>query len=252
MFCGRKHLLLSASLSLCSQVPSEAVCSPSNVSKVDLNQIEGAVQDLCVTSPTQAAADFGNRSNFKRICFECLTISLFSLRLKWTFVLLWIPDISNIPEAMTPDLSDMVSTNDIGQSSMFANYGDDSGDQCSLGKYLYTLYKWLNCAAEWRNYMLSMPSCLKRTNSLIQLLVSLIYLFYQCSACSKHAVQQRLFGYVRGLEIQFKASWTANRLKLKHVWLVQFLNSGWFTLVLYKPDQNDQWERCPGAADGAV
>ncbi|XP_036935659.1 Golgi reassembly-stacking protein 1-like [Acanthopagrus latus] len=82
-----------------TEVPSEAVCSPSNVSKVDLNQIEGAVQDLCVTSPTQAAADF---------------------------------DISNIPEAMTPDLSDMVSTNDIGQSSMFANYGDDSGDQCSL------------------------------------------------------------------------------------------------------------------------
>lgn len=40
---------------------------------------------------------------------------------------------------MTPDLSDMVSANDIGQSSMFANYGDDSGDQCSLGKYHYTL-----------------------------------------------------------------------------------------------------------------
>ncbi|XP_030254884.1 Golgi reassembly-stacking protein 1-like [Sparus aurata] len=82
-----------------TKVPSEAACSPSNISKVDLNQIEGAVQDLCVTSPTQAAVDF---------------------------------DISNIPEAMTPDLSDMVSTNDIGQSSMFANYGDDSGDQCSL------------------------------------------------------------------------------------------------------------------------
>ncbi|XP_073344422.1 Golgi reassembly-stacking protein 1-like [Pagrus major] len=82
-----------------TEVPSVAACSPSNVSKVDLNQIEGAVQDLCVTSPTQPAVDL---------------------------------DISNIPEAMTPDLSDMVSTNDIGQSSMFANYGDDSGDQCSL------------------------------------------------------------------------------------------------------------------------
>lgn len=35
---------------------------------------------------------------------------------------------------MTPDLSDMASANDIGQSSMFANYGDDSGDQCTLGK----------------------------------------------------------------------------------------------------------------------
>lgn len=57
-------------------------------------------------------------------------------------------DISNIPEAMTPDLSDMVSANDMGQSSMFANYGDDSGDQCSLGKYLHALYKWLNCTAE--------------------------------------------------------------------------------------------------------
>ncbi|XP_042256155.1 Golgi reassembly-stacking protein 1-like isoform X2 [Thunnus maccoyii] len=41
-------------------------------------------------------------------------------------------DISNIPEALTPDLSDMVSTNDMGHSSMFANYGDDSCDQYSL------------------------------------------------------------------------------------------------------------------------
>ncbi|XP_044032552.1 Golgi reassembly-stacking protein 2-like isoform X2 [Siniperca chuatsi] len=81
------------------QVPSVAVYSPSSVSEIDLNQIEGAVQDLCVTSPTQPAVDL---------------------------------DISNIPEALTPDLSDMVSTNDMGQSSMFANYGDDSGDQCSL------------------------------------------------------------------------------------------------------------------------
>ncbi len=61
---------------------------------------------------------------------------------------LWIADISSIPEAMMPDLSDMVSTNDMGQSSMFANYGDDSGDQYSLGKYLYTPFKWLSCAAE--------------------------------------------------------------------------------------------------------
>lgn len=45
---------------------------------------------------------------------------------------LFITDISNIPEAVTPD---MVSTNDMG--SMLANYGDDSGDQCSLGEYLY-------------------------------------------------------------------------------------------------------------------
>ncbi|KAM9839713.1 Golgi reassembly-stacking protein 1b [Aulostomus maculatus] len=44
-------------------------------------------------------------------------------------------DISSIPEAKTPDLSDMVSSSDIGSSSMFANHGDESGDQCSLGPY---------------------------------------------------------------------------------------------------------------------
>ncbi|XP_051266556.1 Golgi reassembly-stacking protein 1 [Dicentrarchus labrax] len=82
-----------------TEVPSVAACSPSSVSEIDLNQIKGAAQDLCVISPTQPAVDL---------------------------------DISNIPEAMTPDLSDMVSTSDMGQSSMFANYGDDSGDQCSL------------------------------------------------------------------------------------------------------------------------
>lgn len=58
-----------------------------------------------------------------------------------------IVDISSIPETMTPDL-DMVSTHDVGQSSMFASYGDDSGDLCSLGKYLHTHYKQLSCAAE--------------------------------------------------------------------------------------------------------
>ncbi|TKS87696.1 Golgi reassembly-stacking protein 1 [Collichthys lucidus] len=83
-----------------TEVPSEAAGSPSSDSGIDFNQIEGDVQDLCVTSPTQQHA-----------------VDL---------------DISNISEAMTPDLSDMVSANDIGQSSMFANYGDDSGDQCSL------------------------------------------------------------------------------------------------------------------------
>lgn len=46
---------------LCSQVPSAAACSPSSVSEIDLNQMEGAVQDLSVTSPTQPAVDFGNR-----------------------------------------------------------------------------------------------------------------------------------------------------------------------------------------------
>lgn len=39
-----------------------------------------------------------------------------------------------MPEAATPALSDMVSASDISQTSMFANYGDGSGDQCTLGK----------------------------------------------------------------------------------------------------------------------
>ena len=57
---------------------------------------------------------------------------------------MWMADISNISEAVTPDLSDMVSTNDIGNSSIFANYGDDTCDQfSSLGEYFY---KWLNSA----------------------------------------------------------------------------------------------------------
>ncbi|KAK2859525.1 hypothetical protein Q5P01_004145 [Channa striata] len=81
-----------------SEVPAVAECSPSSISKIDLNQIEEAVQDLCVTPPTCPAVDF---------------------------------DSSNILEMKSPHLSD-VSTNDISQSSLFANYGDDSGDQCSL------------------------------------------------------------------------------------------------------------------------
>ncbi|XP_075936529.1 Golgi reassembly-stacking protein 1-like [Anarhichas minor] len=82
-----------------TEVPSVDACSHSIVSEIDLSQIEGAVQDMRVTSSTQPAVDL---------------------------------HISNIPKAMTPDFSDTVSTSDMGQSSMFANYGDDSGDQCSL------------------------------------------------------------------------------------------------------------------------
>lgn len=67
---------------------------------------------------------------------------------------MWMADISNISEAATPDLSDMVSTNGIDNSSMFANYGDDTCDQFSLGEYLY---KWLNSVAQWCNYMFSIP-----------------------------------------------------------------------------------------------
>uniref|UniRef100_A0A3B5B6I8 Golgi reassembly-stacking protein 1-like n=1 Tax=Stegastes partitus TaxID=144197 RepID=A0A3B5B6I8_9TELE len=83
-----------------TEVSSVAECSPPT--ETDLNQIEGGMQELSVSSPTQQAAD---------------------------------PDISNTPEVMTSDLSDAVSTNGEGHTSMFANYGDDSGDQCSLGKY---------------------------------------------------------------------------------------------------------------------
>lgn len=46
-----------------------------------------------------------------------------------------ISDAFTILDAPTSDLSATVSTNEEGSSSMFANYGDDSGDQSSLGKY---------------------------------------------------------------------------------------------------------------------
>ncbi|XP_068438019.1 Golgi reassembly-stacking protein 1-like [Clinocottus analis] len=77
-----------------TEVPPVDACSPSSVSEIDLNQIKETVQDMCAPS----AVDL---------------------------------DISNSPRAMTPDLSDTVSTNDVGQSSMLVNYGDDS-DQCSF------------------------------------------------------------------------------------------------------------------------
>ncbi|KAM6971518.1 Golgi reassembly-stacking protein 1-like [Tautogolabrus adspersus] len=83
-----------------TEVPSAAEPHPSRVSTLDLNQIRDAVQDLCETSPTQPAVD---------------------------------SDISNVPEAKTPDLSDLVSNNDADQNSMFANSGDNSCDQSSLG-----------------------------------------------------------------------------------------------------------------------
>lgn len=81
----------------CTEVPSMAECRPPT--ETDLNQIEGGVQDVSVISPTQQAVE---------------------------------PDISNTSEVMTSDLSDVVSSNGEGHTSMFANYGDDSGDQCSL------------------------------------------------------------------------------------------------------------------------
>ncbi|KAM3593619.1 uncharacterized protein V6R79_017317 [Siganus canaliculatus] len=77
------------------EVPSEPASSPSNVAEVNINQVEGALQDLSVTSPQQPSVDL---------------------------------DISSA-EVSSPDLSAMVSAD---QSSVFVNYGDSSADQCSL------------------------------------------------------------------------------------------------------------------------
>lgn len=67
------------------------------------------------------------------ICFNCrISFDVF-FHTEWN---VWLADISSGSKAVTPDVSDTVSTNDTGQSSMFADYGDDSSDPCSLGKYL--------------------------------------------------------------------------------------------------------------------
>lgn len=74
---------------------------PSDVSEMSLDQIKEAVQDPSVTSPSHQAEDS-------------------------------VADTSSIFETRTSDLSDAVSTSVMGQSSMFVNYGDDTGDQFSL------------------------------------------------------------------------------------------------------------------------
>lgn len=80
-----------------TEVSFVADSSPSNVQ--DSSQIEGVVPDQSAIPPSQPAAGL---------------------------------DIPSLPEVATPDSSDMASTNDEGHSSMFVNYGDDSGDQHSL------------------------------------------------------------------------------------------------------------------------
>lgn len=72
---------------------------PSQVSKIDLNQIIDAVQDLSLPPPTEHNIN---------------------------------SDMANIPEETTPDVSDTDMTSNKEHSSMFANYGDDSCDQLSL------------------------------------------------------------------------------------------------------------------------
>ncbi|XP_076744298.1 Golgi reassembly-stacking protein 1 isoform X4 [Maylandia zebra] len=81
------------------KVPSTDECSPST--EAALNQNEKSMQDQSLISPTQQPPD---------------------------------RDAFTILDAPTSDLSATVSTNEEGSSSMFANYGDDSGDQSSLEK----------------------------------------------------------------------------------------------------------------------
>lgn len=81
-----------------SQVHKEV---PSDINEIDLNQIKEAVQDLSLPLP-----------------MEDNTAA--------------VTDVSSVPEVTAPDLSD---TEDVGNSSMFANYGDgDSCDQLSLAE----------------------------------------------------------------------------------------------------------------------
>ncbi|KAM3849450.1 Golgi reassembly-stacking protein 1-like [Diretmus argenteus] len=84
-----------------TEVPSVPASGPGSLSEMSLNEREEVVQDLSLTPPTQTLMDL---------------------------------DISNISEAMTPDLSEMVSTIDMGNSSMVAHYGDVSSDQFSLAE----------------------------------------------------------------------------------------------------------------------
>ncbi|XP_020791310.1 Golgi reassembly-stacking protein 1-like [Boleophthalmus pectinirostris] len=76
---------------------------PSNISEIDLSQIKEAVQDLNLP-----------------LTMDQNTTS----------------DTTNLPEVTTPDVSEMASTGHMGNSSMFANYGDaDSCDQLSLENF---------------------------------------------------------------------------------------------------------------------
>ncbi|KAK5877826.1 hypothetical protein CesoFtcFv8_025298 [Champsocephalus esox] len=82
-----------------TEVPSEDAQIPLSVGEIDLNEEEAAVQDLFVPSASQPAVDF---------------------------------DVSTIRDSTTQDLLDMVSNDDVTQSSMIVNYGDESVDQCSF------------------------------------------------------------------------------------------------------------------------
>ena len=47
---------------------------------------------------------------------------------------LYTVDVSNIPEGLVTDLSNIVSANDSDQSSTLTKYGDSSGHQSTLGE----------------------------------------------------------------------------------------------------------------------
>uniref|UniRef100_A0A8C6SZ11 Golgi reassembly stacking protein 1b n=1 Tax=Neogobius melanostomus TaxID=47308 RepID=A0A8C6SZ11_9GOBI len=67
----------------------------------------------------------------KQVCYHPIPLC------KKPVLFISIDTANNMPEVTTPDLSDIDSTGDMGNSSMFANYGDgDSCDQLSLGWYI--------------------------------------------------------------------------------------------------------------------
>uniref|UniRef100_A0A3Q2QNI7 Golgi reassembly-stacking protein 1-like n=1 Tax=Fundulus heteroclitus TaxID=8078 RepID=A0A3Q2QNI7_FUNHE len=85
-----------ATASAHSQVPPLAEGSPSN--DAGLTETEGVVLNLSEISPSHEPAD---------------------------------DDVSSTPGVVVSDLSEAASTNDEGHSSLFADYADDTRDQCS-------------------------------------------------------------------------------------------------------------------------
>ncbi|KAM4718538.1 Golgi reassembly-stacking protein 2-like isoform 2-T2 [Anableps anableps] len=82
-----------------SEVPPLSESSPTN--EADLTGTEGVVLNLSNISPTLESAD---------------------------------TDVSSTPGVVISDLSESVSTNDEGHSSVFVDYGDDTYDQYSVGR----------------------------------------------------------------------------------------------------------------------
>lgn len=85
-----------------SEVPPPSESSSTN--QAGLAETEAVVHNPSEVSPTQESADI---------------------------------DVCSTPQAIISDLSEAVSTNDEGHSSMFANYGEDTHDQRSLGDSIF-------------------------------------------------------------------------------------------------------------------